>query len=378
MQHNYPIFDAKKLLTDLIEDRYPLTEKQHQDLTTFLTSSASEKPEQFRLGLTLGNKTVGSIAISRDNNLFKIHIAGHNAAKSISYVFDPKHFPNTPNYTQLANYLNGSAILVKRLGKDGIEGEYFIQPIPEKFDRSQIKHLQLHPKQSYLIVSNKYLKMAPQSENFKIGGRTINQKEYQAIRDGNTVEMINPWFFVPNKTKPGQLEKIQIYGIFSFGIDLFKKNYKLVEKVAPVIVPGNLTQSVTDFTTTVKELIGTKKFESKITEAMQNSAVSTTKDWYNLFSHILYYANTRYVKDENKNNHYNYPYQYGYELDVDLVNKSINMFPSGSGIENEAALKITDPIAVLQALQQSQQISETLCQQAVEEISEKIINSQKL
>lgn len=220
--------------------------------------------------------------------------------------------------------------------------------------------------------------MAPQSENFKIGGRTINQKEYQAIRDGNTVEMINPWFFVPNKTKPGQLEKIQIYGIFSFRIDLFKKNYKLVEKVAPVIVPGNLTQSVTDFTTTVKELIGTKKFESKITEAMQNSAVSTTKDWYNLFSHILYYANTRYVKDENKNNHYTYPYQYGYELDVDLVNKSITMFPSGTGIENEAALKITDPIAVLHALQQSQQISETLCKQAVEEISEKIINSQKL
>jgi hypothetical protein len=378
MRHSYPVFDAKTLLTDLIEDRYPLTEKQHKDLTTFLTSSASDKPEQFRLGLTLPNKTVGSVAISRAENLFKVQIAGHNPAKSISYVYDAKHFPRTPNYPQLANYLNGAAILVNRLGKDGVEGEYFIQPIPEKFDRSQIKHLQLHPKQTYLMVSNKYMKMAPQSDSFKIGGRTINQKEYQSIREGNTVEMINPWFFVPNKTQPGQLEKIQIYGIFSFAVDLFKKNYKLIEKVAPAIVPGNLTQSIVDFTSTVKELIGTKQFESKITEAMQNSAVSTAKDWYNLFSHILYYANTRYVKDENKNNHYTYPYQYGYELDVDLVNKSITMFPSGSSIESEAALKITDPVAVLNALQQSQQISETLCQQVTEVITESETKGQKI
>lgn len=378
MRYTYPIFDGKTLLEDLIRDRYPLSEESYKTLTAFLSSPASDKPEQFRLGLSFGKNSVGSLVLSKKDTSIHVNIAGHNSSKSISYVYDAKHFPRTPSYTQLSQYLNGAAILISRLGKDGVEGEYFIQPIPEKFDRSQIRHLQLHPKQTYLMVSNKYLKMAPESDNFKIGGRPINQKEFQAIKEGNSVEMINPWFFVPNANHPGQLEKIQIYGIFSFSIDLFKKSYKQIDKVPPPIVPGNLAQSVIDFTTTVKELIGSKQFEPKITEAMKKSAYSTAKDWYNLFAHTLYYANTRYVKDETKNNHYNYPYQYGYEMDVDMVNKTVTMFPSGTNIDNEAALKITDPISILNALLQSQQISETLCQQVTETITEGKTKGQKI
>lgn len=378
MRSHYPTSDAKKVLSDLIGDSFPLNEESHKKLTSFLSNPASDKPEQFRLGLTLSKTAVGSIIFTKDDKSFHVHIAGHNSSRAISYVHDAKHFPSTPNFHQLANYLNGAAILMPRLGKNGVEGQYFIQPIPEKFDRTQIRHLQLHPKQTYLMVSNNYLKMAPNSDNFKIGGKSINEKQYQLIKDGNAVEMINPWFFVPKKDKPGQLEKIQIYGIFSFAIDLFKKSYKQIEKVQPSIVPGQLSKSVIDFTTTLKELIGTKQFEQKVTDAMQQSATSSAKDWNNLFAHILYHANTRYIKDESKSNHFHYPYQYGYEFDVDLVNKTMIMFPSGTRVDNEAAIKLTDPVSIVTALQESQQISETLCQQVIEEISENQSKGQKI
>lgn len=378
MRSNYPIFDTKKLIADLIWDRFPLNEDTHKKLSTFLSSPASDKPEQFRLGLSINKNTVGSLVLTKDNASVHTHLAGHNSSKAISYVHDSKHFPSTPNYAQLSNYLNGAAILMSRLNKDGVEGEYFIQAIPDKFDRSQIRHLQLHPKQTYLMVSNKYLKMAPHTDHFKIGGKQITDKEYTSIKEGNTIEMINPWFFVPKKNQPGQLEKIQIYGIFSFAIDLFKKSYKLIEKIKPVVVPGNLTESIIDFTATLKELIGNKQFEQKITEAMQQSANANPKEWNSLFAHVLYHANTRYIKDDSKSNHFHYPYQYGYELDVDLVNKSITMFPSGTNTESEAAIKLTDPIAIANALQESQQISETLYQQVVEGITESQTKGQKI
>ncbi len=371
MRSTYPISQIDQLIEDLSADEFQFSNITIDSLSKFLHTAGNEN-SLMKLALSFSDKAEGVLAFRRIQEAYSVILTAHNAATGISFVHDNKHFPKTPDYTQLVNYLAGKAILISRLNKEGILGEFFIQGIPEHFDRNKIKHLKLHPKQTYLMVSNNYLKMEPGSENFKIGGRSITELQYASLKKGNTMIIHNPWFFVSKQGQAGKVEKINLYGKYSFAIDLLKKGYKNIDCIKPSIEPEFLPKNITHFVEHVSKMIGEKAFEEKLMLGMENAYASKKEDWNNLFNHLLYAANTAYIKDPKDTKAYIYPFQqHGYAITTSLTEKTIHLHPQGLPHNSPVSIEITDPIKVLDSLLKSQQISETVYDLSIEQLNNK-------
>lgn len=368
MRSNYPRFSEKSIIEDLKDDKFPISSNSDNAISKFI-SSASATPALLSLDLKLDKPLSGKLSFVKKDEGIQIHVSASHSVKKIVYSHDALHFPETPNFDQLINYLNGGAILMERKSKEGEIGEYFIQAIPESFDKGKIKHLKLHPKQTYLMVSNSYLNMKPNSDSFKVGGRAINQYEFAQLKNGYSVALQNPWFFVPKQDDPKKLEKIKIFGTFSYSIDLFKKSYKKIDKVKPHISTEELANSIQLFVAGIKNIIGTNDYERKIIAAMETAASSKPGDWNYLFNHMIYGANVSYLKSETDQSVYTYPYQYGYELNTEIKSQTVILYPAGKSIESPIAIELTDPVSIVETLLKSQQINESISEIVIEELT---------
>lgn len=371
MRSTYPIAQIDQLIEDLSADEFQFSNITIDTLSKFLHTATNEN-SLIKLELGFSNKAEGVLAFRRTIEGYSVILTAHYASTGISFIHDNKHFPRTPDYTQLVNYLAGNAILLKRLNKEGNMGEFFIQGIPEHFDRNKIKHLKLHPKQTYLMVSNNYLKMQTGSENFKIGGRAITELQYASLKKGNTMIVHNPWFYVSKQDEAGKVEKINLYGKYSFQIDLFKKAYKSIECIKPAIEPEFLPKNITHFVDHVSKMIGQKGFEEKLLLGMENAYTSKKEDWNHIFNHLLYSANTAYIKDVKDSKVFIYPFQQnGYGITTSLTEKTIHLHPQGLSHNSPVSIEITDPVKILDTLLKSQQISETVYDLSLEQLSNK-------
>ncbi len=369
MRSTYPISKTDQIIEDLAADQYQFSNLTIDSLSRYLKSPINGE-SLIKLNLLFSNKSEGVLAFQKNNEEISIIMNAHNAETGISFKHDPKHFPNTPDFTQLTNYLIGKAVLLNRTNKEGVLGEYFIQAIPDQYDRKKIKHLKLHPQQTYLMVSNNYLKMQPGSENFKIGGRSISELQYADLKRGNSVIVHNPWFFVAKQNQNDKVEKINLYGQYAYDIDLFKRSYKRIEGIKPAIEPEFLARNITQFVDHISKMIGEKDFEDKLLLGMENAYTAKKGDWNYLFNHILFAANSSYVKNANHPKEYIYPFQQrGYEITTSLTEKSIHLHPQGLSHDSLVTIEITDPVKVLDSLLKSQQLSETVYDLSIEHLS---------
>jgi len=369
MRSTYPLSKTDQIIEDLAADQFQFSNLTIDSLSKYLKSPIQGE-SLIKLNLLFSNKAQGILAFQKNNDVVSVILTAFNAESGINFKYDPKHFPYTPDFTQLVNYLNGKAILLNRTNKDGILGEYFIQAIPEHYDKQKIKHLKLHPQQTYLMVSNNYLKMQPGSENFKVGGRSISELEYADLKKGNTVTVHNPWFFVAKQNQPNKVEKINLYGQYAYDIDLFKKSYKRIEGIKPAIEPEFLARNISQFVEHIGKMIGEKDFENKLMLGMENAHTAKKGDWNYLFNHLLFAANTSYVKNGNNQKEYIYPFQQrGYEITTSLTEKSIHLHPQGLSHDSSVSIEITDPVKILDSLLKSQQVSETVYDLSIEQLS---------
>jgi len=369
MRSTYPLSKTDQIIEDLAADQFQFSNLTIDSLSKYLKSPIQGE-SLIKLNLLFSNKAEGILAFQKNNDVVTVILTAFNAESGINFKYDPKHFPNTPDFTQLVNYLNGKAILLNRTNKEGVLGEYFIQAIPEHYDRQKIKHLKLHPQQTYLMVSNNYLKMQPGSENFKVGGRSISELEYADLKKGNTVTVHNPWFFVAKQNQTNKVEKINLYGQYAYDIDLFKKSYKRIEGIKPAIEPEFLARNISQFVEHIGKMIGEKDFENKLMLGMENAYTAKKGDWNYLFNHLLFAANTSYVKNANNPKEYIYPFQQrGYEITTSLTEKSIHLHPQGLSHDSLVAIEITDPVKILDSLLKSQQVSETVYDLSIEQLS---------
>ena len=144
MRSTYPLSKTDQIIEDLAADQFQFSNLTIDSLSKYLKSPIQGE-SLIKLNLLFSNKAQGILAFQKNNDVVSVILTAFNAESGINFKYDPKHFPYTPDFTQLVNYLNGKAILLNRTNKDGILGEYFIQAIPEHYDKQKIKHLKLHP-----------------------------------------------------------------------------------------------------------------------------------------------------------------------------------------------------------------------------------------
>ena len=369
MRSIYPISKTDQIIEDLAADQYQFSNLTIDTLSKQLRGT-KETDSLIKLSLLFSNKAEGVLALRKTKESINVILTAHNAETGITFTHDPKHFPHTPDFSQLVNYLSERAILLQRTNKEGVIGDYFIQAIPEHYDRQKIKHLKLHPQQTYLMISNNYLNVQPGSDKFRIGGRSISESEFADLKKGNTVTMHNPWFYVPKQNHPGKIEKINLYGQYVYQIDLLKKSYKKIEGIKPAIEPEFLARNITQFVEHIGKMIGEKEFENKLLLGMENAYAAKKGDWNYLLNHLLFSANSSYVKNGNNPKEFIYPYQQrGYSITTSLTDKTIHLHPQGLSHDSMVAIELTDPVKILDSLLKSQQISETVYDLSIEQLS---------
>jgi hypothetical protein len=340
------------LLSDLKESKY-LPDTEIEKVESFLKSDL--KSYQY-IATKKDNKTILSFTKQVDSKTIDIHVQGLNNISKIAYEHDPKHFKTHLSFEQLNNYLEGKAILVTRKLKF-IDRNVFIQAIPKNYNRTSIKHLKLHPKQEYLIVSNDYLNIQANSIKCKIGGEVITDKEFNLIKNGFSIEKENPTFIHKGFLNE-EVYKIQKFGTYDFSINLFNKKYKHLAARKPVIENEEIIEKIGEFIAIVKD---TFRLDNQDTQ--RENLIDLFKNGKNVFiaESLNYYMNSTYIKTENQNNtlKYLYPFENGFTISISKTTESIEIMPS-KVLDNAFNVNLIDSISLLYNLKKTKIIdSET-------------------
>lgn len=298
------------------------------------------------------NKIIFSITNEKLDNTFSINIQGVNNKTQINFKHDTTRFKTHFNIDQLNNYLKGKAILVNRNLK-GISTNVFIQAIPKNFNRTSIKHLKLHPKQEYLIVSNEYLNVRANSDKCKVGGDQLSLKEYTEIRNGYSIRKQNPVFI--QKGFSNVAYKIQKYGDFEFFINLFQKKYKQLSAIRRVLDINDVTIGLNEFINHIKNLYENENTGNNIIKLFKEQ-----RNEYPIADAICYYINTCYVKPEKAENITNYIYPFESGFNLIKTKDEIIISPSNEDYSKLFEINILNKNEIIETLNRCKLISNEL------------------